>query len=188
MKLASFLGWEQVGDGHEARGHDDPASDALDGAERDKLGHRLAQAGRNRTHHEDGDTQQEEDPAPVEVGEPAHDRDRDRGCHQVGGRSPRVAVESAQVGDDAGHCGGDDGLAERGQEHRQHQPGQRQEELSSRKRDEIASDRLVGSGFGIGADVHVHLLPLCSFRRKFPFTETSIIAEIRSRHIIWMKR
>jgi len=143
----------------------------------------VAQAGWNRAHHESGDAQQEENPAPVEVGESAHDRDRDRRPHQVGGRSPRVTVEPAQVGDDAGHRGGDDGLAERGQEHRQHHPGQRQEELSSWKRDEIAWCRLIGSGFGLGADVHVHLLPERSFPSKIHGPRMPTIAEVRLRHI-----
>ena len=97
---------------------------------------------------------------------PAHDRYRDRGRHQVGGRSPRVAVESSQVDDDAGHRGGDDSLTQRGQEHRQHDSGQRQQKLSSGKGNEVAIYRLIGSGFGLGADVHVDLLPQRSFRRK----------------------
>ena len=169
LKPATFLRWKQVGDSHKAGGHDDSASEALDGTEPDKLDHGLAQAGRNRTYHEDGDSQEEEDPASVEIGKPAHDRDRNRGRDHVGGRSPRITVESPQVGDDTGHRRGDDGLAQRGQEHRQQDSGQRYKKLFSGKRNEITCARLIGRGFGIGVAVHEHLLCQRSFRRQVLF-------------------
>ena len=48
---------------------------------------------------------------------------------QVCGRSPGVAVEPAQVGQDARHCGGDIDLAHCRQKHGRHHAGQRRQEL-----------------------------------------------------------
>ena len=163
--------WKQVCNGNEARGYDNSASEALDGAEPDKLGHRWAQACRNRADHEDGNAQEKEDPAPVEIGEPAHDRDRNRGRDKVGGRRPRVTVESSQVDDDAGHRRGNDGLVQRGQEQRQQDSGQRHKKLSSEKRDEIARTRLIGSGFGIGVACMSIYFVSVRFAGKFFFLE-----------------
>ena len=59
--------------------------------------------------------------APVQVAELALDRGRAGGREQVGRHHPREVVEPAQVADDGGQRGGDDGLVERGQQHAEHE-------------------------------------------------------------------
>ena len=141
LEPASLAGREQVGAGCKAGGHETAAADALQGAGGDELIHGLTETRRNGAKHENDQAKEQEHPAPVDVGEPADNRNHHRGGHQIGGRRPRVAVKTAEVGDDSRHGGGEDGLAEGGQEHRQHDAEHRQRQLSFGELDK-------GSGYG----------------------------------------
>jgi hypothetical protein len=64
---------------------------------------------------------------------PPENRNRDDGGEHVRGRDPRVQIGALQLGDDARHCGADDGLIERDQhrdegdaEHREQRFAKRQ--------------------------------------------------------------
>ena len=125
---AATLGRKEGGGG-ETAGRNEAAADALHEAESNQLIHGLTQARRNRAERENDQAEGEEHPAPIDVGQPPHDRHGDCGRHQIGRGRPGVAVEAAQVGDDARHGGGDDGLAEDRQKHRQHHAGRCQGKL-----------------------------------------------------------
>ena len=144
LELAAFFGREKVGDGDEAVGHYDAAAESLYGAEGYELGHGRAGSGQHGADEEDGYAADEEYLAPVDVGEPADYGDGHGGGDQVGGGDPSVAVEAAQVGYDAGHGGGYDGLVEGGEEHSQQQADHSEYDLPSGELHVVPGYGLVG--------------------------------------------
>src|SRR5215208_4598628 len=58
----------------------------------------------------------------VDDGELADDWDRDSRDEQRRSGDPGVVFDAAELGDDYGHGGSDDGLADRGDQHAVHQP------------------------------------------------------------------
>ncbi len=91
----------------------------MNGAERDELGQVLAEAGEGgaaeEEHHE-----QEEGAAAVAVGPRAVDRYRDGRGEPVAGEDPRVVPDPARFDDHPRHWGADDRLAERSDQHSEH--------------------------------------------------------------------
>ena len=120
MIPAAILGRSQVpgrGDGVDQY-HTTPQT--LQGTEGDELVHRLAQPDKDRGEGKGHDADQKQDPATVEVGEPARNRhDRRRG-HHVGRGRPGVPVESPQVGDGGRQHGAHDRVAHGSQKERRH--------------------------------------------------------------------
>ena len=77
---------------------------------------------RSRAGDEQADGEQDHRAAAADVGQLAvKRRHRGRG-QQIGGDDPRQVLEIAEVRPMVGKRGGDDGLVERGEERRQHQP------------------------------------------------------------------
>ena len=99
-----------------------PRADALDGAEGDQLVHGPRPAGQRGADDEDDDGEQEDALAAEEVAELAVDGQPDGGGEQVGGDRPGHLVQAVQFADDLRERGGDDGLVERGEQQREHQP------------------------------------------------------------------
>jgi hypothetical protein len=136
---AAFERRENVAQNREHQTQTDPRADSLQAAEHDQLVHSVqaedvplarytAQARGDDEHHRS----QEEKPFPaVNVGELREDRNRHGGGEQIGGAHPRVAVEPGELRDDTRHRGADDGLIERGEKQREHQAGQRTDQLRS---------------------------------------------------------
>jgi hypothetical protein len=66
---------------------------------------------------EEDDPEDEEGPAPVQVGELPVERHGNRHAEHIGGEDPGVLLEPAQVLDDPRRGGGDDRLVQRRDEH-----------------------------------------------------------------------
>ena len=97
------------------------AADPLQAAgedERDHVGRDRAGGGAG---DEDADAREHHGAPPVDVAELAVERRDHGGGQQIGGHHPRQQLEVAEVAPDGRQRGGDDGLVERGQEHRQHE-------------------------------------------------------------------
>ena len=163
MRLAPFCRRKEIGDRHVAAGHDGASADALHGAVNHDLSHRFAEAQKERADGENRQAEQQEQPTPIDVAQPANDRERECDCNQVRGCSPGVAVETAQVSDDEGHRRGDHGLAQRAQKHGQQHAGHRCPGLPLRRRREAALvlETVVvrGAVFGIDVRVRTDALP-----------------------------
>ncbi len=78
----------------------------------------------DRADQEDDDAADVERLATVQVGQLARDRDDDRRGDQRRDGDPAVVLEAAKLGDDPRHRGCHDRLADRGQEHPEHEPGE----------------------------------------------------------------
>ena len=133
---------DDVGDDRLRADHQAAGADALQGAEGDQLGHRLAEAREHRAGEEDDDRRQEHGLAPVHVAELAVDRRRDRRGEQVGRHDPGEVVEAAEVADDRRQRGRDDRLVERRQEHAEHQRGEDGRERAAGERRVLLGRRL----------------------------------------------
>jgi hypothetical protein len=118
---AALAGGDDVADDRLRTDHQAPGTDALEGPEADQLGHVLGEPAEHRSDQEDDDRALEDALAPVQVSDLPVERCRDRRGEDVRGHHPRELGEAAQVAHDGGQCGGDDGLVERGDQHRQHQ-------------------------------------------------------------------
>ena len=120
--VATSLPWRYhiAEDGHRPD-HQAPAPQPLQGAERDQLEHRMAQAGECRADQEEDYGALIEDLPPVEVAELAPQWSRDRRCQQVGGDHPGQVRGAMQIAHDGGQRGGHHVLVEGGQEHAQQQ-------------------------------------------------------------------
>lgn len=81
--LAALHGREGIAKGREDRGEDDPAAEALDGAEGDERPHGRRRSACSRGNDEDQDPADEEEAAPVEVAELPDERDDDGGGEEV---------------------------------------------------------------------------------------------------------
>ena len=105
----------------EKRQHEQAAAaEALQGAGGDQEGHggrRAPQSAEPARKMPDRD--EHHGPAAVEVAELAVERRHDGGGEDVGGDHPAQVVEPAEVGDDGGQRGRDDGLVERGEQQQQ---------------------------------------------------------------------
>ena len=125
-------------DGH--RRHHEPApAEPLEAAERDQLGHVLAEPAQHRADEEEHDRRLEHDLAAVEVAELAVERPGDRRGEQVAGHDPGEVLYPAQVADDRGQRRGDDRLVQRRQQHHEQQRAEDQ-----------AHPRRGGNGRGYG--------------------------------------
>ncbi len=106
-----------------AIGCDRAGAEALHGAEGDQRGHAPGHAAQD-PEQEQPDPEQHDRLAPEQVGELAVHRHRHRLGQQVHREQPGELGEPAEVGDDRGHRGRDDGGVERDQAGGQHQRDQ----------------------------------------------------------------
>lgn len=121
LVLAAFPGRDDVADDRH-RQHDQPAaSEALQGAEADELGHVLGEAAEGRADEEEDDGVLEELLSPVLVAELAPQRGGRGGGEHVGGDDPGEVGHAAELADDGRQGGGDDGLVECGDQQAQQQ-------------------------------------------------------------------
>jgi preprotein translocase subunit SecD len=115
-------------------------ADPLQRAERDQPAHAGREAAQRGADQEQAGADVERRLAPQHVGQTAVNRDGDRLEQQVAGEHPAEHAEAAEIGDDAGHRGRDDGAFDRRHERRdqagrQHQrPPHRRTKLRLRLR------------------------------------------------------
>ena len=99
------------------RRHDQAApAEALQGPERDQLGHVLAEAAQCRSDQEECDGGLQHDLAAVEIAELAVERTRDRRGQQVRRDDPGEMLDPAEIADDRRQRRRDDRLVERREE------------------------------------------------------------------------
>jgi hypothetical protein len=123
LVLAPLAGGHDVGHDRLGQHHQAAAAQALQRPERDQLAHALGQAAQRRADQENHDRRLEQALAAVLVAELPPQRRRGRRGQQVGGDHPGQMAEAAQIADDGGQRGSDDGLVERGEQDREHQRG-----------------------------------------------------------------
>jgi hypothetical protein len=121
LVLAPLAGRHDVGHDRLGQHYQAAAAQPLQGAERDQLDHAVRQAAQRRADQEDHDRRLEQPLAAVLVAELAPQRRRCRRGEQVGGHYPGQMAQAAEVADDRGQRGRDDGLVERGEQDREHQ-------------------------------------------------------------------
>ena len=154
LVAAALAGREDVADDRQ-RQHDQPAAaQALQGAERDQLGHVLADSAQHRADQEQHDRRLQQRLSAVQIAElavqgPGHGR-----REQVGGHHPGQVRQAAEVAHDGGQRGRDDRLVERGQQQHQHQ------------RREDQAHALRGCSGGRGGSGHWRLPNRCARRQR----------------------
>ena len=116
LVLAPLRRREDVADDRERHREQRARAKALDPAEEDELPHLLRQPAQRRADEEDRDTDQEDGPPPIEVGQLAVDRAADRRGQQVRGECPDVDVVAVEVGHDDRQRGPDDRLVQGGEQ------------------------------------------------------------------------
>ena len=119
--IAAALAWaHDVGDDGLRQRHQPATAEALQAPRDDQRGHARRQRAGDRAGDEQADRDQHHHAPAVDVGELAVER-RHRGAgDEIGGHHPGQVAEVAEVLADGGQRGGDDGLVERAEEHRQH--------------------------------------------------------------------
>ena len=129
LVLAALTRRDDVADDRLRERHQRAHAGALDGAGRDEPPEVLGEAGQDRAGHEDDEAAEVEAAPAVEVAHLADDRHGDRADEHGGGGEPRVVVDAAELGDDARHRRPDDRLADRRDEHAEHE---RDEDVAGR--------------------------------------------------------
>ena len=117
---------------------DGAAADALQRAGADQHCHRLRQPAQHRPGDEEQHRGLEYPLAAQHITESAGQCGDDRGGQQITGDDPRLMARPAQVGDDRGQRGGDDGLIQRRQQHPQHD--RQEDEIAPLRADQCAAD------------------------------------------------
>jgi hypothetical protein len=108
----SLLALEDVARDGECDGLNRPGAETLNRAEDNQLSHRTREAAQHRSADEQRQTGQEDRLSAVHVGQSRVERDGDGGGEQVGRKDPAVFGETAEIPDDGGHRGRDDGRIE----------------------------------------------------------------------------
>ncbi|MNE14639.1 hypothetical protein D3C80_1075270 [compost metagenome] len=134
LVAATFGRRDDIADGGHRHHHQAAATQPLQGAEGDQLGHVLCCATQGRAQQEQHDGHLQHTLAAELVTELAIQRYHYRGGQQVSGDHPRQPAQPTEVADDGWQCGRDDGLVEGGQEHHQHQGCQQQRDGGLRVR------------------------------------------------------
>src|SRR5690606_23648816 len=124
----AFAGRDEVADDRHGQ-HDQPAAaQPLQGAVADQLRHVLGRAAQHGAHQEDHDGDLEQLLAPVLVAQLAPQGGRGGRGQQIGGDHPGQVLQAAEVADDGGQRGGDDGLIECGEQQTEEQGTDRQDD------------------------------------------------------------
>ena len=144
LVAAALARRDDIADDRHGQGHEASGARALQRAEGDELAEAAGRAAQRRAGEEDEDRRDEQRLAAEEVAGSTPQRHRDRRAEQVGGDDPRQLVDAAEVADDRGQRGGDDGLVEGGEEHREQQAREGHDELAAAQ-----GGRRLGSG-GVG--------------------------------------
>ena len=117
LVAAPLTGREEVADDGQRDGEDGARADALDAPEEDEALHRPREGRQERAQQEDADTEEQHEPAAVDVRELAVEDTRDGGRQQVAGDDPGVElVGPTQLAHDARQGHAHDGLVQGGQE------------------------------------------------------------------------
>ena len=124
-----FARRDQVADDRQRQREQAAGTEPLKGAERGQHVHALRQATQRRADDEDRDRDHEQRLAPVDVGQLAVQRRRDRRRDQERGGDPGLGRQAVEVVADRADRGGHDHLVERGEEHAEHQAGEDREDL-----------------------------------------------------------
>ena len=119
--VAPALAWaDDVGDDGLRQRHQRAAAETLEAAREYERGHARRQRRGNGADDEQADGDQHHHAPAVHVGKLAVERHHRRAGDEIGGHHPGQIAEVAEVLADGGQRGGDDGLVERAEEHRQH--------------------------------------------------------------------
>src|SRR6185312_4487611 len=110
--------------------HETAASQSLQPAEQNELGHAPAQAAQRGPQQEEHDTALEDDLAPVQIAELPVERRDDGLGEQVRGDDPREVRQAAQLTDDGGKSGGNDRGVQRGQQQDEQQSAEGNQDLA----------------------------------------------------------
>ena len=121
LVLAALTGGDDVADDRLGQRHQGAHAQALDGAAEDEHPEVPGEPTDDRADHEDDEAGEVEAAAAVEVGQLADDGHGDRGDEHRGRGDPAVVLHAAELGDDARHRGADDRLADRRDEHAEHE-------------------------------------------------------------------
>jgi hypothetical protein len=114
---------QDVGDHGLRQRQDAAAAKALQRAREDQHPHRRRERAGERAEKEDRERDQHHRAAAVDVGELAEQRRRDRRRQQIRGHHPGEVLDVVEAAPDRRQRRRDDGLLQRREEHRQHQPG-----------------------------------------------------------------
>ena len=112
----------QLADDRHAQRDDRACTESLDRARGDEHGHRGRGSGRGRPHQKNGDAEEIDAPAAVQVGQASPDRHRCGRRQEVRGKDPTVVREAAQGRDHRRHGGGDHRGFEYAQAHAEEKP------------------------------------------------------------------
>ena len=132
--LAAFARADHVGNHGLHDRHDAAAAEPLQAARQNQHRHVWRQRAQHRAGDEQAQRHDDHGAAAVDVAERAeHRRHRGR-CQQIGRYHPGQAGDVIELAADGRQRGGDDGLVERGQKHRQHQAHQDGADFARRQR------------------------------------------------------
>jgi hypothetical protein len=149
LVLGALTRRHDVADDRQREREQAAGADALESPERGQLVHRVREGGQQRAENEDGDREDEERPAAVDVAQLAVQRRHDRRGDEVGGRRPGLDAQAVEVVRDGADRRRDDRLVERGQEHPRHQTGEDDDDLPvGEGRRPVLGDRAGGAAGG----------------------------------------
>ena len=120
LVAAALARRDDVGDDGLRQRHQPAAAQPLQRAPEHQRGHARRQRADQRAGDEHADGDQHHDAPAVDVGQLAVERRHRGGGEQIGGDHPGQVAEIGKVPADGRQRGGDDGLVERAEEHRQH--------------------------------------------------------------------
>ena len=121
LVAAALARRDRVGEDGLRQGKDAAAADPLQAASQDQQDHVGRRGTGDGAGREDADRRQHHGAAPVNVAELSIQRGDHGRAQQVGRDHPWQQLEIAKIAADGRQGGGDDGLIERGEEHRQHE-------------------------------------------------------------------
>jgi hypothetical protein len=128
--------------------HQAAAAQALQHAGRDQHAHRVREAARQRAERKHADRAEQRVAASQPIAQAPVHRRHHGGRQQVADCDPRGVAEVAELGSDARRGGGQQGLVDRRQEHRQHHRAEQRQNLLARwrGRGRVRSGAAVESG------------------------------------------
>ena len=117
---SAFARRDDVGDDGLRQRHQAAAAETLERAAQHQRRHARRQRASDRTDDKNDDRGQHQNAPPVNIGEFAVERRYRRAGEQIGRHHPGQVVDVAEMTADGRQRGGDNGLVERAEEHRQH--------------------------------------------------------------------
>ena len=120
LVAAALARGNNVGDDGLRERHQPAAAEALEGARQHQLGHAGRQRAGHRARDKNADGDEHQHAPAVDIRELAVERRHRRAGEQIGRHHPGQVADIAEMPADGRQRGGDDGLVERAEEHRQH--------------------------------------------------------------------